>query len=126
MKRFSLILLALMISLQGCSRYRNARQEEYESAVIYKDSETVVKTRYISNGNGVMLPYNSEVTYYYLYVMNPLETTGKDVRMSVDRTIWENTEVGSKCILVLFINQANKIVDVALRGDKGLVGSETN
>lgn len=126
MKRFSLILLALMISLPGCSTYRNARQEEYESAVIYKDSETVVETRYINNGKGGMLPYNSEVTYYYLYVMNPLETTGKDVKMSVGRTIWENTEVGSKCILVLFINQENKIVDVALRGDKGLVGSEAN
>lgn len=126
MKRFSLILLALMVSLLGCSTYRNTRQEEYESAVIYKDSETVVETSYISNGKGVMIPYNREVTYYYLYVMNPLETTGKDVKMSVDRTIWENTEVGSKCILVLFINQENKIVDVALRGDKGLVGSETN
>lgn len=126
MKRFGLILLTLMLSLSGCSMYRNTRQEEYESAVINKDSETVVRVNYIHNGKGGMLPYRSSVTYYYLYVMNPLDTAGKDVKMSVDRTIWENTEVGSKCILVLFINQENKIVDVALRGDKGLVGSEAN
>lgn len=100
MKHFSLILLILIISLSGCSMYGNTRREEYESAVIAKDSEV---TKYMPTGKGGLIPYHNMETRYYLYVMNPLETTGKDVKMSVGRTIWENT-------------------DVALKGNKGLVG----
>lgn len=126
MKRFSLILLVLLLSLSGCSAYKNTRQEEYESAVINKDYEVVAETKYMPTGKGGLMPYHSVETHYYLYVMNPLETTGKDVKMSVSRTIWENTDVGAKCILVLFINEDNKIINVWLKGNKSLVGREVS
>ena len=126
MKRISLVLLVVLLMLSGCYNLDDTYQKEYSSAVVRKDTEVVEETKYMPGYKGMLIPYHTTETYYYLYVLNPLETTGKEVKMSVNREIYSNTKVGDNCILILTIDDKNTIVNVQLKGNKGAVGREVS
>lgn len=133
---FALFLFLILFVYTGYHVVNELDYMDCDNVKIY--DSVVIKKDIIVNGTSVSYHQNSQFTFaaiiapvhvrhhasvrYILYCQNPIDTSGEDVRFSVDKQVYGSTQVGQSCKMKVYM-KGNTVVKARLLGNKGEVGS---
>lgn len=122
------VVLVMSVGVLGRDNYLSTKGQEYTY-------ETVVVDKYVDDGYPdkiskvptlycVIAPVFANTCRRAVYIVecsNPIETGGKNIRFSVNRTVYKNTEIGTHATMKVNVVKG-KVAKAVLMGNNGVAG----